>query len=57
MGYLDDAEDADPVPVLMYDGAGAKGDVGPKLSFVTPASRFKDGDQLKVKKNNASLPL
>jgi hypothetical protein len=50
MGFLSDTEASEPHPVFMYDGAGGRADVGPEVSFVTPASRFQDGDQLKVKK-------
>ena len=55
MGYLDEGEDPETIPVFMYDGAGAKADVGSEVSFVTPASRFVDGDQLKVTDSHQSL--
>ena len=48
MGYLDTQDGAEPVPVFMYDGAAGRADVGPKVSFVTPSERFKDGPQLQV---------
>lgn len=48
MGYLGDADNPEQVPVIMYDGAAGRADVGRKVSFVTPSQRFKDGAQLKV---------
>jgi len=47
-GYLRPEEEAEPTPVIMYDGAGGAADVGPSVSFVVPSSRFKDGAQLEV---------
>lgn len=48
MGYLDDAEGPEPLPVFMYDGAAGRANVGPEVKFVIPSERFKDGAQLKV---------
>lgn len=48
MGYLRAEEGAEPVPVFMYDGAAGRANVDPKVSFVTPSERFRDGPQLKV---------
>lgn len=48
MGYLEGGEDAEPIPVLMYDGAAGRADVGPRVSFVKPSHRFQDGAQLEV---------
>jgi hypothetical protein len=48
MGYLDDAEPPEPVPVFMYDGAAGRANVGEEVTFVLPSERFKDGAQLKV---------
>jgi hypothetical protein len=48
MGYLDDAEAPEPLPVFMYDGAAGHANVGPEVQFVIPSERFKDGAQLKV---------
>lgn len=48
MGYLLPREQAEPTPVFMYDGAGAAANVDPRVSFVVPSSRFRDGAQLEV---------
>lgn len=48
MGYLEGASAADPVPVIMYDGAIGRGNIGPEVTFVAPTERFKDGPRLKV---------
>ena len=48
MGYLEGASAAEPTPVIMYDGAIGRGDIGPEVTFVSPTERFRDGSQLKV---------
>ena len=32
MGYLEGASAADPIPVIMYDGAIGRGDIGPEVT-------------------------
>jgi hypothetical protein len=54
MGYLRAEDGVEPVPVFMYDGAAGRANVDPKVSFVTPSERFRDGPQLKV---TVSFPL
>jgi hypothetical protein len=48
MGYLQAEDEAEPIPVFMYDGAAGRVDIGPQVSFVLPSERFKDGPQLEV---------
>lgn len=48
MGYLQAEDEAEPIPVFMYDGAAGRADIGPQVSFVLPSERFKDGPQLEV---------
>ena len=57
MGYLEGASAAEPIPVIMYDGAIGRGDIGPEVTFVSPTERFRDGSQLKVFILSFSAPI
>lgn len=47
-GYVTEGEGGLGEGLLLYDGAGTRIHVGPKVTVKTPPARFQDGAQLEV---------